>query len=111
MARIVAIAWLLFSVACSVPEEIIDAGISCDGGCEGNSIRSCGDGGSVALTECLEGQRCASDSPTPQCVSINALPCEPDGGGPPPCKGDAGSTEYCDESARYLIDVPCDDRP
>lgn len=106
-----AIAGLLFSVACSVPEEIVDAGIRCDGGCEGNAVRSCGEDGGLVLTPCEEGGRCASDSPSPQCVPVNALPCEPDGDAGPACSdGGVETAEVCDDLVGYMLEVSCDDR-
>jgi hypothetical protein len=72
--------------------------------CEQNTLVTCGEDGQAVRTECGE-RRCASDAPTPLCVSPFALPCAA-GADPVGCEN--GRIIDCDPDALYYLPRACD---
>lgn len=71
---------------------------NCDPRCDQNTLVSCDESGEVIQTPCgLD--RCAIDSPVPQCVPADALPCDPAQAGVLSCIN--GRPLECDPDALY----------
>jgi hypothetical protein len=85
--------------------EVGDPDPGCDPRCERNDLMTCDAEGAAVRTPCGD-QRCAADSPVPQCVPAAALPCEPGADTPPACEN--GRVLVCDAEAAYLLASPCE---
>ena len=77
---------------------------SCGPRCEKNSLVTCDVDGDAIYTPCGDA-RCAEDSPVPQCVPADALPCDQDQTGILGCTN--GRTLVCDPDALYQFVTAC----
>jgi hypothetical protein len=84
---------------CEKPEDL-----GCGPRCEQNSLVTCDVDGDAIYTPCGEA-RCAADSPVPQCVPADALPCDSSQAGVLECLN--GRALMCNPDSLYQVVQAC----